>query len=204
MANYATALRNGDYVNFNKLTSYEVTLSFPTETGLPFVYTFKVPMLYKISGNRQLNIDGDMNVNAKAELRPVYSKKIQGRIGFVAPFVHQHYIAGIDVNFQTYTPVGLAVDINRAKKNMQLKVWPLKEAGEARMFHYSVIPYTSSHNILSRRPLSSEKNTHMVHTDEVKSTNRKFTLSDSATLKLEAESDKSNDFAWKRNYFFKF
>ena len=200
LANYATALRNTGYVNLNKLMSYEVTLSFPTETGLPFVYTFKVPTLYKLSGNRQLQIDGDMNVNAKAEVRPVYSKKIQGRIGFVAPFVHQHFIAGVDVNFQTFTPVGLAVDINRANKNVQLKVWPLKEAGEARLVHYSVVPYTSSHNILSRRPLLTEKNTHMVHTDEVKSRNNKLPMSDSATLKLDMESDKSNDEFWNMSF----
>ena len=200
LANHAMALKNGRYVNLNKLMSYEVTLSFPTETGLPFVYTFKMPTLYKFSGNGQLQIDGDMNVNAKAEVRPVYSKKIQGRIGFVAPFVHQHFIAGVDVNFQTFAPVGLDLEINPAKKNVQLKVWPLREAGKARLIHYSVVPYTSSHDILSRRPLLTEKNTHKVHTDEVRSTSSKYPMSDTATLNLDIESDKSNDQFWDMSF----
>lgn len=194
------ALKNGGYVNWNKLMSYEVTLSFPTETGLPFVYTFKVPTLCKFSGNGKLQIDGGMNVNAEAEVRPVYSQKIQGRIGFVAPFVHQHFIAGVDVNFQTFAPVGLALDMNRAKKNVQLKVWPLKEAGKTRLIYYSVVPYTSSHNILSRRPLLTEKNTHKVHTDEVRSTSDKIPVSDTAILNLDIESDKSNNAFWDMSF----
>ncbi|XP_076672909.1 vitellogenin [Andrena cerasifolii] len=193
LANHAMALKNGGYVNLNKLMSYEITVSFPTETGLPFVYTFKEPILYKISGNSQLQFDRDLNVNAKADVRLLYSKKIQGRVGFVAPFDNQHFVAGIDMNFQAFAPVRLALDINRVKSNVQLKVWPLKGAEKAKLIHYSVVPYTSSHNILNMRPLLTEKSTQKVEIDEVQSQSTVLPMRDIATFKLDIESDKSND-----------
>ena len=196
LANHAMALKNGGYINMNKLMSHEVTVSFPTETGLPFVYTFKEPVLYKISGNSQLQFDRDMNVNAKADVRLLYAKKIQGRVGFVSPFDHQHFIAGIDMNFQAFAPVRLALDINRAKSNVQLKVWPLKGAEKAKLIHHSVIPYTSSHNILNMRPLLTEKNTQQVDNDEVQNQSTMLPKEDIPTFKLDIE---SNDNLWNLN-----
>ncbi|XP_031845188.2 vitellogenin [Nomia melanderi] len=156
------APKHGGYINLNKLMSYEVTLSFPTETGLPFVYMFKAPTLYKMSGQSQMNFGLDMSVNAKLDTRIVFSKKIQGRIGFLAPFEHQHFIAGVDMNLQAYAPIRLSADVNPVKGSMRVKLWPLKGEEHARLLHYSVVPFTASHDIFSQRPLLTEKTTHRI------------------------------------------
>ncbi|XP_029035514.2 vitellogenin-like [Osmia bicornis bicornis] len=188
------AMKDGGYMNLNKFASYDITLSFPTETGLPFVYTLKVPVLNKMSGSGQLKMGRDHSVNAKAEVRLVYARKIQGRIGFVTPFEHHHYIAGIDVNTQAYAPVKVSLDINVPTKSTQLKLWPLKGEEKSRLIHYSVVPYTSVHNILSLRPLQTEKGTHKVHIDTSKTVTLPVTTTKGLRINLEA--DKSNEEFW--------
>lgn len=188
-------MKDGGYMNLNKFASYDITISFPTETGLPFVYTLKVPVLTKASGSGHLNMGRDHSVNAKAEVRLVYARKIQGRIGFVTPFEHRHFIAGIDVNTHAYAPVKISLDVNVPTKSTQLKLWPLKGEEKSRLIHYSVVPYTAVHNILSLRPLQTEKDTHKVHIDSPKT----VTLPSSVTkgLKINLEADRSNEEFWK-------
>ncbi|XP_076239410.1 vitellogenin [Calliopsis andreniformis] len=191
------AMKNMKYFNMQKLMSYDIILSFPTETGLPFVYSFRMPILWKVSGNGQLQISNDMSVNLKSEVRALYSKKIQGRIGFVTPFEHQHYIAGVDMDFQTYAPLKLSMDLNRSKKITQIKVLPLKGEEKARLIHYSVVPYTSTHDILNLRPLLTEKNTHKVQNQETLSQSELLPMKRAPTFKLNLEADKSNVYFWK-------
>ncbi|KZC03969.1 PREDICTED: vitellogenin-like [Dufourea novaeangliae] len=195
----ALDMKNGGYLNENKLMAYEVTLSFPTETGLPFVYTFKMPILYKIIGQGQVKFDRDMSLSMKADTRILFSKKIQGRIGFLAPFDRQHFIAGVDMSFQTYAPVRVALDVSPVKRNMQLKLWPLKGEGKARLVHYSVVPYTSSHDIFSKRPLLTEKNTHKIQGEETVYKSQAIPMNDVKSLRLELEGDKTNDEFWNTN-----
>lgn len=141
----------------NQLESYDVTYSFPTETGYPFVYSFKVPMLLKITGaisNEAMNLK---TIKTKTEFSILYAMKIQGRIGFVTPFEHQQYIGGVDLNFNIHLPMKLTLDVDLSKHSLEIKVWPLKGENKARLLHYSVVPYVASHNILNLRPLLTEK-----------------------------------------------
>ncbi|CAK9795283.1 Vg [Anthophora quadrimaculata] len=192
---YITSGKNNGFTNMNKLSSYDVTLGFPTETGLPFVYTFKVLNLKKLNGDGQLNMAPRVEFSAKYKVRAVYARKIQGRVGFVTPFEHQHFIAGVDVNFQAFAPVKVDLNLNIMKRNLQLKVWPLKGEEKARLIHYKVIPYTSNRDILSLRPVIKEQNTHMAITDDIKS----FTLprEGKKIMKLDVEADKSDTDFWR-------
>ncbi|XP_017797232.1 PREDICTED: vitellogenin-like [Habropoda laboriosa] len=194
---YIMSSKGEKYMNMNKLQSYDVTLGFPTETGLPFVYTFRVPILYKISGTGKLQLKAGEQLTGQSNMRLTYAKKIQGRVGFVAPFEHQHFIAGVDVNFQAFAPVKIDLDVNIPKRSVQLKVWPLKGDEKARLIHYSVIPYTSNHDILSLRPLIKEKkNTHKVLTDDVV---KNSYLKNDNIMKLDLEADTSDENLWTTN-----
>lgn len=154
--------KKGVNANLNKLSAYEVTLSFPTETGLPLLYTLKVPVLQRMSGKSQLRMDSDKNVNIKIEGRPIYSMKVQGRIGFVAPFERQHFIAGVDMNFQAYLPIRLNMDVNLAKNDAKLRMLPINGEEKAKLIHYSVLPYTSKHDILHLKPVITDRNTQKI------------------------------------------
>ncbi|XP_012139918.2 vitellogenin [Megachile rotundata] len=187
------SMKDGGYVNLNKLMSYDVTLSFPTETGLPFVYTLRVPVLHKLIGTGQMKMDRERNVNVQSELRFTYSRKIQGIIGFVAPFEHQHYIAGVDANMQVYLPLKLSLEVNVPKTTLQLRIWPLKGEEKSRLLHYSVVPYTSIRDILSLRPLQKDKNTQLVHVNK----DLKGSQSDKLKgIRVELEADSSDTEFW--------
>ncbi|XP_076655137.1 vitellogenin [Halictus rubicundus] len=190
-------LKNGVNVNLNKLSAYEVTLSFPTETGLPFLYTLKVPVLQKLSGKGKVQFESDKSMNIKVDARPAYSMKIQGRIGFLVPFERQHFIAGVDMNFQAYLPSRINLDISPAKGNMKLKMLPLKGEEKAKMIHYSVVPYTSKHDILHLQPVLTDKNTRVIRGDEIIKKQDLLPMSEGLDFfALEREGDKDTREFW--------
>ncbi|XP_043252525.1 vitellogenin-like [Colletes gigas] len=188
MATYFTSMQDGRYINVNKFMSYDVVLSFPTDTGLPFVHTLSVPTLYKATGNNRM-MQGS-SIDIKSSMRMVHSTKVQGRIGFVTPFDHRHFISGVDVNFQMYAPV--EVELGGAPNNVQLKIRLLEGEEKARLVQYSVIPYTSSHDILHQRPLLEDKNTHVVQSGETMINSIPLINEEVKAWRLNVEADKSN------------
>nr|QPN77961.1 vitellogenin precursor [Centris tarsata] len=186
------AVTSGDYINVNKLMSYDVTLGFPTESGLPFVYTFRVPTLQKLSGTSQLQMGNGM-MNLESSIRLTYSKKVQGRIGFVVPFLRKHFVAGVDSNFQVHVPMKLSLGVDLKKRNMQLKIWPLGGEQETKLLHYSVVPYISSHDILGLRPLLMDKNTQLLRDNLV---TKNVIGEDDDMLRLVVEGVKSDEKLW--------
>lgn len=154
--------KNGHHFNFNRLTNYEITLSFPTETGLPFVYNVKIPSLLKSEGNAKIRIGDKFDGEVGLEIRTTLSAKFQGRMGFVTPFDHQQFTAGVDVNAHVYMPLKVQTELNVPEKSLEVKLWPMEGESKARILHYSIIPYTSRHDILTLRPIATDKNTQKV------------------------------------------
>ncbi|KOX68248.1 Vitellogenin, partial [Melipona quadrifasciata] len=169
MAKLMLSLREGKFINLNRLESYDVALSLPTETGLPFVHTFKIPVLHKLTGNAQGEMKAGRSIAMKNSFRFVHAKKIQGRIGFVTPFDHQQFMAGIDLNFQMFAPLKFSLNLNTPKRNMEMKFWPMKGEEKARVLHYSVVPFTAIHDVLNLRPLLTEKTTQIIRPENLRS-----------------------------------
>lgn len=182
---YMKGERKGNLVN--RLGSYDVTYSFPTETGLPFVYSFELPMLLKITGDMSNELTHSKTIKAKTDFRILYAMKIQGKISFVTPFEHQQYTAGVDLDCNVHLPIKLTLDVDLSKYSLEIKIWPLKGENKARLLHYSVVPYVASHNILSLRPLLTEKTTQTLVPDDIYSD----TVLDWDLMKVALEVDKS-------------
>ncbi|OAD61537.1 Vitellogenin, partial [Eufriesea mexicana] len=159
-------LNENTRINEQKFASFDMTLGLPTETGLPFVYDFKIPILYKVKGMLQVQLNPAMMYSAKTDLDITCSAMIQGRIGFIAPFAKENFIAGIDTIFNLDLPLKLDVDVNTMKRTTQVKFWPPEEYDTGRTLHYSVVPYTAAHNILSLRPLLLESITQKMKSKE--------------------------------------
>lgn len=181
---YLKGEREGKLIN--RLGSYDITYGFPTETGLPFVYSFEIPLLLKITGSMNNEVKNPKTIKAKTDFRMLYAMKIQGRIGFVTPFEHRQYIAGVDLDFNVHLPMKLNLDVDLSKRSMEIRVWPLKGEDKARLLHYSVVPYVASHNILNLRPLLTERTTQTLIPDDIYSD----TTSDSHLVKMDMEIDK--------------
>lgn len=139
----------------NKLLSYDITLSFPTETGLPFVYSLHVPTIKKFS------VISKPDMKSKFDVRLLTSSKHQGRVGFITPFNHQAFLSDIN-NMQIVLSCKLDFHLNDEKSRLDIALQPLKQNSKTRLGHYSVIPYTSQYEIISLHPLLLEKDTHQI------------------------------------------
>lgn len=153
LTTYAMSFKSPEILKFLSmyyLYNYDMTLGFPTESGLPFVYTLSIPKLTHITSEQFHTVKNSSTERFMEILagRILLSEKVQSRIGFVTPFEHRHYIAGIDVNTRIFLPAGLSVKSEGRK--FELKINENNRYGnEQLMIHHSIVPYTARHDILS-------------------------------------------------------
>ncbi|XP_071647177.1 vitellogenin-2-like [Temnothorax longispinosus] len=149
--------------------NYESTVSFPIETnGLPFVYSLESPTLMKL----QLESKTEKSANNVKEgtIKVLLGNRMQRRFGFVAPFEHQNYMAGIDDNQLLQVPVELQVDYNMNQKTIRLMIRPKLPQNpmdsQLTLWHHATVPFTTRQDILNLQPVLLDKNTHHVLTSK--------------------------------------
>lgn len=179
------SLREGFDLSMAKIENYDMTLSFPMESGFPFVYTMKVPVMLKLSGIIKVE-EPSHSVKASMDLRVVLSMQIQARLGFVTPFDHQHYVAGVNKNLQAYVPIRAEVNYDKYEKRVTTKLQPIEQNEKIRIAHYSLVPFTSRHSVLDMSPIM--KNT---ETRKLMNANMWRRTSRVRNFKLEMEADSS-------------
>lgn len=173
----SSTLKKGEEFNHTKFyNSYEMIISFPTEMGLPFVYTLDTPTLVSLHGEVKVithpqivssneEIQTPETVNVTADIRAVVYTKTQAKLGFVTPFEHQHYVAGYDKQVQLNLPLRVQVDIDVENQQVEIEMEPLDDQSEE-VFHYSTRPYTAKHDILNLKPISRIATSNIVHVRE--------------------------------------
>lgn len=179
--------------------NYETTISFATELGVPFVYSVESPTVTKYeiewkkeasSGQKQYGV-----INA------MFANKVEKRFGFVAPFEHQNYLAGIDENQMVQTPVEYEVEYDSNQRNLGLKIRPnlpqtSTDNSQVTLLHCSTVPFTARQNILDLQPVSLDKNTHLIMTSKKqKATTERGMFS----MKLEADNQEGEENDWGDN-----
>lgn len=146
--------------------NYEMTMSFPTENGLPFIYTLESPTVIKLKAEYKKGGSAERS----GILNMYFANKVQKRFGFLTPFEHQHYIAGIDNNRMLQVPLEYEIehDVDQPHGFRWLKIRPnLPQTGldsPVKLLKYSTVPFTSRIDILELQPVSLDKNTHLVLT----------------------------------------
>lgn len=183
-------MKEGKHINMNKLENYYKVLAMPTETGIPFFATVKVPKLIRVNGDleAQQNDDGSI-FKMKGHLDAVYSEKMQMRTGFVSPFSHHSYVIGVDTNLQLYWPANYQFEVDSNAHTIQFNVQPATEvAAGINLLHYSKVPYSASQNILDLQPMSHSKDTYMVLQNKPYKETYSF-ASDMIKIKLEGGVD---------------
>lgn len=141
------------------------------ETGYPFTYTLKAPTIMSVSAQSKLSTDSESSneipnsANVSGKVRVVYGTKIQKRLGFVIPFEHQEYIAGVDKNIQIHVPLQSEIEWNKNKNEARLKLQPNENEKEYKFLQFQTQPFTSKHDILSLQPVASDRNTHTIQKD---------------------------------------
>lgn len=170
-------IRNGKQFNYVKLRQMkEMALSFPTEMGIPFLYTYDMPMLVRFEGrikaqatpqiskNNKLNIPE--KIVAEVDAYATISAKEQTHLSFVTPFDHQTYMAGYDKNLQAHIPAKAQVEIDVKSQQVKVEIAVQERHQDARLLHFSSYPYTCRSDIMTIRPVALRPNTNIIKPEE--------------------------------------
>ncbi|XP_018565741.1 vitellogenin-like [Anoplophora glabripennis] len=176
---YEEEIRNKKEYHYTKITNREMALSFPTETGLPFLFTYDIPRAVKVEGyiqgeaSPQISDGGKLQkpdtMNLKVQLGFTVNTKIQGRLSFTTPFDGQQYICGFDRNIQVHIPLqsNFKVDVKNGQIEAEIENKEIHEG--AALFHYSTWPYTSRVDVKNFQPVSAQQNTHYIRQQNLRS-----------------------------------
>jgi hypothetical protein len=170
-------MREGRSFNETKLSNYEVTMSFPMETGWPLTFRLQIPTVMSVNGKLKTKSESDSgnqspipkSATVSAKIRLIYGMKIQKRLSFVVPFENQEYMVGVDKNLQIHLPVRSEIEFDRKKKEAVLRLQPIGDEQEYKVLQYKTEPFTSKHDILSLQPVQKDVNTHTIHKDRATS-----------------------------------
>lgn len=173
----AAALQNGHDFNYTKLYNEDqYTISFPLQTGFPFIFSLKRPTLVQSGGRVQLRSSPNMaegndnevripkSINITAEVEMVYSTNVDARVGFITPHNHQRYTAGYNKKAQIYLPLRVRADIDLRNNEVESEIRPLHPKKDVKILHASSWPYTAREDILALRPVAENKETKAIHT----------------------------------------
>lgn len=171
---YVTELENylkqDQTAHINHMESFEETVSFPTESGLPFTYSYEMPMLIRINfSKKQGSQSGSKTTTGTANV--LYANKVQARFGFVLSHDHQHHIAGVDKNLFVHVPVEYNVNIESKQPSygveVKMHVDPEIKSSSLKILHRSVIPFTAQLNMLQLQPISLSNTKRVISTNGV-------------------------------------
>lgn len=97
--------------------------------------------------------------------------RTQIKVGFITPFDHQRYVAGLDNNGQIYLPLDVKLDLDIVNAEVKAQVKPINPDKQVNIVHISQWPYTSVHDILQVSPIQSDSNTQQIHVRSVQKVN---------------------------------
>nr|XP_012139910.1 PREDICTED: vitellogenin-like isoform X2 [Megachile rotundata] len=187
---HLTARKDGAFHNTHILNLHEMMIDDTTDTGLPFVYSLCECTLHKLSST-----DNYKPGRFESDFQFAIVQKTQRNIGFVTPFDHRHFVAGVDKHTQVYLPLKTSVEVSAPKKSVQLKIWPPKSDKPDTVLLCMRTPYTSIHNVMDLQQLLEESafDTRRLHNDEVKHERQPTT---NMIFRMEAEADATNEDVW--------
>jgi len=142
----------------NTIYNHDEILSFPTETGLPFVHTIQTPIVQKLlPKDPKISLDKDVEMETALEM--LFASRVQNRWGFTVPFEFQQYHAGIDRDFHTYLPAKLKIkeQLDGDHLQLQLRLNPAllqKNQQDHSLMYFSTVPFVIRHHVLDFEPLS--------------------------------------------------
>ncbi|KAG5892825.1 hypothetical protein JTB14_033389 [Gonioctena quinquepunctata] len=178
LRNFEEMLSMERNVNYLKLFNRrDFAVSFPTEMGLPFLFTYDAPMILQAKGKVQTTVTPALynrgkiqypeNVNIKSDMFVTLSSKVQGRLSFSTPFDHQQYSSGFDKHWQIHVPMKGEVRIDTKNHELEIEYTPREIHNNAQLFHYSSWPYTSKNDIMNFD--QSQANTQIIVPQEMRS-----------------------------------
>lgn len=140
----------------------EAAMSVPTILGLPFMYTFDVPVLLKAQAAIQASANSEIvqggllqrpdRINSELDINALVSARIQSRITIFTPFDSQRYTAGFNKNLQIEIPLKGRIELNLQNKQVRVSIENPGQKQNTQLVHYSNVPYTAKNPIFVLKP----------------------------------------------------
>lgn len=194
-----TDLQTGKHVSFLKMSNTEeLAVAFPTEMGLPFLYTYDTPSLTKLEGQIKLEASPRMTqekvqfpdtMRISADLTMSWASAVQGRISFLTPFEHQQYVSAHNKHLELNIPLKGKLEYDSKKQQATAEFEQDSSSNETVLFHYCSAPSISRVDILKCE--TSNPNSHYIQGSRHLSFNEKFGYKDTgATFRVQINNEK--------------
>lgn len=130
-------------------------ISFPTESGLPFTYTSNKPILGQIEAR---NTDAEIKKQSetvKSVFNILFATRSQKRFGFITPFEHHQYLAGVDRDFSVQLPLEFRGKQQHIEDqtSLEMRLIPQSNQQTQKLMHISTVPFILRHDIQDLQPL---------------------------------------------------
>ena len=84
-------------------------------------------------------------------------------MGIITPFNHQRYMAGLDRNIHLNLPIRAQIDIDTENNKVWAELRPLDTKQHQKLSEYSVVAYTTQHDILDLSPPAQDEDSQLIH-----------------------------------------
>ncbi|KAF5287239.1 hypothetical protein FQR65_LT12283 [Abscondita terminalis] len=201
-------LQNKNTFYFTKfINNDDMTMSVPTVTGMPAIYTSDNPSLMHLDGEGsvvaqpKISSEGVLhtpeNLKANGEINVYILKKRQGQLGFVTPFDNHHYLAGYERNFQFQVSLNADVVGNIQGGRYSFDIKPVELQKNQQLLHFNALPYIAVRDISNFEPIISGKDTYIIKEDHPFA--YKSIIGEDETgiaLQIQFENDNQLNWAW--------
>ena len=183
----AKDLAKGQQFNATKWFNQEqLTIAFPLASGLPFLFTYKTPSVYRAGGEIRFQSNPDLaqqkdeqvrapkNIKATAEIDALYSTQTDARVGFLTLFDHQRYVAGVQKKIQVHLPMRIEMNLDLENDQVSVQVESLEQKKDVTLLHASSWPYTERRDIAQAYDQSKQSDNKVIQTNERKEFNQLY------------------------------
>merc|ERR1719462_549158 len=153
--------RSGHNVEFSHVgaTQFnEASNLMPTETGLPVLSSYTIPVVYSVKGSLKMSkIQGNQTPSVSAKVMPVISGKMNVIYGVVSPFTGEIIGSGVDMSLHAATPVEVEGKMSRGEIELSVRIpQEVQRSGrQITALHAAVMPFSFKKNLNQVIPVTS-------------------------------------------------
>merc|ERR1712111_86819 len=136
----------------------EASNLMPTETGLPVLSSYSIPVVYSVKGSLKMSkIMGNQAPSVTAKVMPVVSGKMNVIYGVVSPFTGEIIGSGVDMSLHAATPVEVEAKMSRGEIELSIRApQEVQRSGrKITALHAPVMPFSFKKNLIQVIPVTS-------------------------------------------------
>merc|ERR1719495_1664005 len=136
----------------------EASNLMPTETGLPVLSSYSIPVVYSVKGSLKMSkIMGNQTPSVTAKVMPVVSGKMNVIYGVVSPFTGEIIGSGVDMSLHAATPVEVEAKMSHGEIELSIRTpQEVQRSGrKITALHAAVMPFSFKKNLIQVIPVTS-------------------------------------------------